>query len=318
MLSPEAPEWLPLEGGPLGLLQLGFPAAQLELNRRTLSSGRAPPEVSTALRAANAWSWAARGQWDSAFAMMDRVVASDRDVPALPLLANLNYKLAVAGALLGAVPPAFADQRPPDTAGAVALADNPMARQHTRAGYAWLAGLLAFAHGDRQAIGTARRAARASGWYQADLVDRSLAALDHALAGDRKRAGRELAALEEYCLAHDDCNSWTPYMPMQRFFAAQWLQEAGDFDQAARLLRWSDAGGVGVGGGWGDVMSTALIGPTFLARARLEEAHGSPGVAREYYEQFLRRYDRPVPAQRHLVDEAQAAVARLGGVEGGR
>ena len=312
MLSPAAPEWVPLEGGPLGQLELGFPAAQLELNRRVLNSGRAPPAVRTAHRAANAWSWAARGQWDSALAVMDGVAASDPDVPGLPGLANLDYLLAVTGAIVGAVPPTLADQRPPDTAAAIARADNPTARQHTRARYAWLAGLLAFTHGDRQAISTARRVARASGWYQANLVDRSLGALDHALAGDRKRAGRELAALEEYCLAHEDCDSWTPYMPVQRFYAGQWLQEAGDFDQAARLLRWSDAG-AGIGAGWGDVMGTALIGPTFLIRARLEEAHGSPQLAREYYRQFLHRYDRPMAAQRRLVDEARSALARLSG-----
>jgi hypothetical protein len=59
-----------------------------------------------------------------------------------------------------------------------------------------------------------------------------------------------------------------------------------------------------------------LSGPTYLARARLEELHGDPGRAREYYLQFLRRYDQPMPAQEHLVEEARAALARLSGGEG--
>jgi hypothetical protein len=55
----------------------------------------------------------------------------------------------------------------------------------------------------------------------------------------------------------------------------------------------------------------AMGASTYLARARLEEAGGDPHRAREYYRQFLRRYDQPMPSQIHLVDEAKAALARL-------
>ena len=41
---------------------------------------------------------------------------------------------------------------------------------------------------------------------------------------------------------------------------------------------------------------------------------GRVELARDYYEQFLRRYDMPVEAHRHLVEEASAALARLSGL----
>jgi len=46
-------------------------------------------------------------------------------------------------------------------------------------------------------------------------------------------------------------------------------------------------------------------------RARIEESRGSDSLAQEYYRQFLRRYDRPMPSQAHLVSESKAALARL-------
>ncbi|HEX3232549.1 MAG TPA: hypothetical protein VHR41_00025 [Gemmatimonadales bacterium] len=48
-------------------------------------------------------------------------------------------------------------------------------------------------------------------------------------------------------------------------------------------------------------------------RARIEEAQGDAQSARAHYQQFLRRYDSPMPGQRHLVDEAAAAMVRLAG-----
>jgi hypothetical protein len=41
------------------------------------------------------------------------------------------------------------------------------------------------------------------------------------------------------------------------------------------------------------------------------EARGRTRLAQEYYQQFLRRYDRPVASQAHVVEEAEAALARL-------
>jgi hypothetical protein len=64
-------------------------------------------------------------------------------------------------------------------------------------------------------------------------------------------------------------------------------------------------------GGW-DVSFTHAVSPlAYLMRARIEEAHGDIRTSMDHYKQFLRRYDAPMPAQRHLVEEARAAVTRL-------
>jgi hypothetical protein len=50
-----------------------------------------------------------------------------------------------------------------------------------------------------------------------------------------------------------------------------------------------------------------------LMLARVEEAQRDTLRAMEHYQQFLKHYDSPMPAQRHLVDEAEAALMRLSG-----
>jgi hypothetical protein len=50
-----------------------------------------------------------------------------------------------------------------------------------------------------------------------------------------------------------------------------------------------------------------------LLQGRIEDGQGDTAAARHHYEDFLLRYDRPVQAHRHLVDEALAALARLSG-----
>ena len=83
--------------------------------------------------------------------------------------------------------------------------------------------------------------------------------------------------------------------------------EAGDTAQAARLLTWNEAWG-GVSGSVGGGVFASLA---YLERARIEDARGNAPLAQEYYREFLLRYDMPTARQRHLVDEAREAVARL-------
>jgi hypothetical protein len=94
---------------------------------------------------------------------------------------------------------------------------------------------------------------------------------------------------------------------VQRLIAGQWLVEVGEFEQARRLLRWQDAQWLE----WPWMLGHALGGATLLARARIEEARADTARAREYYRQFLRRYDQPMPSQAHLVEEARSALARM-------
>jgi tetratricopeptide (TPR) repeat protein len=319
------------QGGFFGLIFLmnGFPAAQVDLNGRALRAKRLPTEARIALRAATAWSWAARGQWDSALTLLQEV-ATEHPGPLGPPRRSYNsaapiggspfalesYGLAAVGAWMGAVTPAQADRR----RGAAVLAINDLGdedtRRDARAGLAWFDGLLAFVRRDPEALALARRDATGSGYYLAGFVDSSLAAFGRALVGESKRAGQELANLELWCIDHiKSCNGVMPPTGVQRLAAAQWLAEAGDIEQARRLLRWHDAEPTYIPPfPWSLVF--VLGGPTYLARARLEELHGDPGRAREYYLQFLRRYDQPMPAQEHLVEEARAALARLSGGEG--
>jgi hypothetical protein len=143
---------------------------------------------------------------------------------------------------MGAVTPAQAELR----RSAAVLAINDLGdedtRRDARGGLAWFDGLLAFVRRDREALAAARRDAAESGYYLAGSVDSSLAAFGRALVGESKRAGQELANLELWCTDHiKSCNGITPPTGVQRLAAAQWLAEAGDIEQARRVLRWHDA-----------------------------------------------------------------------------
>ncbi len=293
--------------GPLGSLQQGFPSAQIDFNRRALRSSEVSPRVLIALRAADAWSWVARGQWDRGLAIMSEIANSDPVMLGPTVLPVESYGMAVLGTWLGAVRPSAADQLRPLAVAAIRQLTEERTRQHGHARLAWLDGLLAYARGDRAAIRTARKAAARSGWRQADLVDRSLAAFDQALTGDRQGAGRKLAELEEHCIDHEGCIPVTPHIAVQRLAAAQWLREDGELDMAARLLRWPEAAWIG----WSWAFGHALAGPTYLVRAQIDQSRGRDSLAEEYYRQFLRRYDQPMPSQAHLVEEARTALARL-------
>jgi hypothetical protein len=176
----------------------------------------------------------------------------------------------------------------------------------------WADGVLAFVQADRKALVRARDDARTSGHPRADIIARSLTAFDRALAGGRLDAARELAALERHC-AEDDwrtCgNTTTPNIAVHRMAAADWFLEAGDTMSAARLLTWHEARF----SPW--AWSFAVTPIAYLMQARIEEARGDTSSAQEHYEQFLRRYDMPMPRQRHLVEEAKAALTQLSGAE---
>jgi tetratricopeptide (TPR) repeat protein len=295
--------------GPLGTLVQGFPAAQIDLNERALRLSKVTPEVATALRAAKAWSWAARGQWDSALTIMSGISAEQPTELGIAALPVEQYAMAVLGCWLGVTPLAAAVQRRPIAAASIERITDARRKRHNQARLAWLDGLLGFARRDSTAIEAARRQAIASAWYQADVVDRSLAAFDRALAGDRSRAGQDLAALEEHCLDNPNCSHLTPPIGVHRLAAAQWLHEAGDLDRAARLLRWQENGSLLHAWGW--TSTYALDAPAYLVRARIEQSRGQDSLAQEYYNQFLRRYDSPMPSQVHLVQEARDALARI-------
>jgi len=54
-------------------------------------------------------------------------------------------------------------------------------------------------------------------------------------------------------------------------------------------------------------------GSSSPARATRLQQRGRNDSARNYYREFLRRYDRPVIGHRRLVEEAKTAMLRLTG-----
>jgi serine/threonine protein kinase len=278
-----------------------FLAQEIALRRQTLQLGMAPDKAVVARRMI-AYSWASRGAWDSALIAMDQSVKSGAEIDSAgPLRA---YRLAVLGAWLGALPPERAAERR-----ASALKAVGQLGEKERAEAAWLDGMLAVSRGDRRALATAREAARSSGDSNAAVLDKSLAAFDLYLGQAKRQAGEALARLE-----WQQTEQWYPHrfaypalMAIDRLAASEWLLDVGDTTQAARLLTWIDADIGGMG------FTSVVAGLADLERARIEEARGHPDLAREHYEEFLLRYDMPVPAHRHLVRGATEALARLSG-----
>jgi tetratricopeptide (TPR) repeat protein len=292
---------------PWSLLWVGYPAAQVELNRRIVQVG-VPPSTAAAQHRGLAWAWAERGDWDSALANIGRAVRlePDRRSDEGPTAID-EFALAVLGVWLGVVDSAEALSRRPAAATAINGFRDEKLRQWSRADLAWLDGLLAFARRDQGGLARAREDVRKSGDPDASTAERSLAAFGRALGGNRAGAGRDLAELEWRCVNTGKCGAARFSVSVQRLAAGTWLLEAGDTAQAARLLTWHEA----AVGAWTASFSYAVTPLAYLTLARIEEAQGQANPATEHYQQFLRRYDSPMPGQRHLVHETQAALRRL-------
>ena len=288
-----------LPWAPLGIY--GFLGPEIELQHHILRLG-VSPERAVASRREIAYAWSARGAWDSALVAMDQYVANSGGADSAgPLRA---FRLAALGVWLGAVPAREAAAR---RAAGLNVARHLGLRQ--QAEVAWLDGILAAAARDRGGVARARDAIRSVGDSDAVMLDRSLAAFALALAGATRQAGDAMAALE-----WEEAGDWSParflypaVMPINRLAAAEWLFAAGDTTQAARLLNWIDADfAVGLASTGGTVRPLVE-----LERGRIAEAQGHPDLASQHYREFLIRYDMPVPAHRHLVEEANAAMTRL-------
>jgi hypothetical protein len=290
-------------------LNTDYPSAQIELNRRTLRLGMKGMPAAAQLRGI-AWSWAVRGAWDSALTTM-RVALRAKPHPADDegLTPLDDYGLAVLGAWLGGVDTAEAVTRRPAALAMIQRLDPGDWKATARWTLAWLDGISAFTRKDRPALEHAREDARRSGHPLGWFLDRSLAPYGRALTGNRPAAGRELAALQWSCQS-GECGPGIPVMPnlaTDRLAAATWLLEAGDTAQATRLLVWYES----LQGDWDASYNHVVAAFAYLMRARIDEAQGDLPAAKTHYEYFLRRFDTPMPGQRHLVEEARTALARL-------
>lgn len=271
-------------------LWFGFPQAVIDISGRVLRMG-VPPEVARMHRKGIAMAWAARGAWDSALTVMETVSSWEA------------YRLAVIGAWLGGVASDSALTRRRGVPGhgqELAEADS--------AELFWLDGLLAAARRDRVGLTDALRALRGIRDSSGDLLEPTLAAHELSLRGREPTVGEALASFEEKV---GGAVHRYPYLrSVNRLAASQWLLASGDTVRAASLLLWHEAE---ITSREPQQVAGMLAGLAYLELGRIDAARGRPELGRRHLEQFLRRYDLPVPAHRHLVKEARAALAQLEG-----
>ena len=274
----------------------GFLDEQVRVSERALRSGDGRGKESQWYLLA--LSWAGRGAWDSALIVMDRLAASGIDSSA----ALRSYGLAVTGAWLGALDAGDAARHR-----ASAALSRVGAGQETE--LAWLDGLLAVTQRDRRALSVARAALARSKGADAKVLDHSLAAFEQDLSGNTAAAGAAMAALEwrEADVIAADLVDHPFTIAVDRIAGARWLAAAGDPEQAARLLNWIE-------GPFllhpSTMYSLMLSGLVARERALLESQRGRDDAARLHYAEFLRVYDRPMPGQRGLVQDARSRLAR--------
>ncbi len=280
----------------------GFPGAAVDLENRLLSrSGNSDEDAAIYLKSA-AMAWGVRGSFDSLLALRAR--AAQR----LPesVKASDTYRMAVLGAWLGELDVTTAASL---RDGAVRMVDHLPAGPTTarqRALVAWADGALAALRHDGSALSAARASLRATGADDSTFLDRSLSALGR--LGPPGTPGTGADSLAAIDLGMSEAGGERdPYaVSVNHLAAATALLAAGDTVRALKETAWPDA----------RLNNATLVfqlcaAHAHLLRARIEEAQGRRALAIFDYQQFLRRYDSPIPSQRHLVDEAQRSLARL-------
>jgi tetratricopeptide (TPR) repeat protein len=253
--------------------------------------------------------WAAVGAWDSAFAHIQVLVDG-----AYPSTALAAYRLGVAGAWLGYVDAAAMTELRPLAERAARRTDGPPDPKlpYLLAELSWMDGILAFVSNDPAALRLARSEIPDDEDWVFRRFERSLAAFQLYLEGDRAAAADSLYSLEAVVADAGEFFLWTSSnfeeIPMlrslNRLAASRWLLAEGDSLRAEKLLYWHEA--------W-QIPSFKVSGPVaglaYLELGRIYEGWGLPEDAREFYLRFLRT--DPIDNYADLGAEARAAVARL-------
>ena len=302
--------WLPRVLGNYFLLLGGFPAAQLDVNRRRLAVDPRTDLIAFTWKG-NALSWAARGAWDSALVDMDRYAAAGQP----GIAAVERYSFAVTGAWLGPLDSAEAiARRSAAVQGVERLPPDSAVTRHASAILAWADGMLGVLQRDGGAIGRARQALRQLGTPRARYMERSLAAFEQQLGGSRRQAADSLEALDLAAkmdsVLGDDLAfvRWMPHTrSINHLMGARLLLSLGDTARAMAMLQWPEANA----GRNADYQPFAPL--AYHEMGRIEEARGNTDLARAHYKLFLQRHDMPSPIHRPLVDEATAALRRMAG-----
>jgi tetratricopeptide (TPR) repeat protein len=199
---------------------------------------------------------------------------------------------------------------------------------YQRSDLTWLDGLLAYLNHDVQGIATARArlfsgadlprpvgSSFVSPWdsNSRPILDRSLAALALAAAGNELQAARMLAVIEMDVANEYSVSQYAFMHPLlasaNRILAARLLRRTGRSADAAPLLNWHEAmlPHAQAEQAW----NRAIGSVTLLDRAELAELAADTASALRDYQRFLGWYDAPDPALRPLRDRAVAGVQRL-------
>jgi tetratricopeptide (TPR) repeat protein len=286
-----------------GLVADGSATAQIPLNRALLSGGT-NADYAIALSRGEALAWATVGAWDSAM-----VVASDWVLRAgRPAAAVGAFRLAVAGAVVGAIPPATARQHRPEVAGEPPAAGRELERE-----LVWLDGVLSFLDRDAAGVDRAVQALDPATDARVRLLRRSLTALAHHAGGDAEAATRAMLDVEreiaDSSVLRNELATHHPLLiAIDRLLCARWLRTLGRDADAARLLTWHEAQpGPALVEAWNRVIGARAL----LERARIAEATRQDERARILYTRFIDEYALPHPPSSSAVDSARAALARL-------
>jgi TolB-like protein len=241
----------------------------------------------------DAYAWAMRGAWDSALVAVDRYTRESTD-DAAPLNA---FKLAAVGEWLGAAPASSSDRYLRRATAFADGLDNPSQQVMLHS----MRGIVGASRLDNTALREAQRQLDAIAGVKARTGQRVLTAYALQLRGEVQEAADSL-----YAATWDSVTNWGA---MNQLTASRWLLAAGDSVRAIRLLSGCQRS-IRVASWEQDLL---LAGHCYLELARIEEARGRDRVARDYYWQFLKRYDSPVEALRPTVEEAREAYVRVGG-----
>jgi tRNA A-37 threonylcarbamoyl transferase component Bud32/TolB-like protein len=205
--------------------------------------------------------------------------------------------------------------------------EGPVRRAvYQRSDMIWLDGLLAYLRQDapgiaraRAALVTGRDLPRSGGsrfvssWDSVSrpALDRSLAALAEALAGDEETAARTLSSLEMEVANRHSVSQFADFHPLfataNRLLAARLLSRSDRLADAALLLNWHEAILPAYSSAW----NRAIGNVTLLDRAEIAELSGDSASALRDNQRFLSWHDLPDPALRPLTDRAIAGVQRL-------
>jgi serine/threonine protein kinase len=301
-------EFLPRVLGDWLLLLTGFPAAQLDLNRRRIALDPRGFGIEWVWKT-SAIAWAIRGAWDSSMVAFDTHVQLSPDQPA----AVEAYRLAVVGAWFGGLDTAQATAR--RVAAVKALErlspqDTTLVRDN-RASLAWADGMLAILRLDPQGLTVARKTIQESKAEGFEFLDRSLAGHALQLKGATNAAADSLEALDLGAGANENFDTRDPLArSINHLTASRLLLQRGDTSRAVGLLYWHEANmGPREDAAWFQMFAPIA----YFELARIEEAQGRDDLARDHYQQFLRRYDRPAPVHQQQVADAKAALRRLAG-----